>query len=173
MEIRGIVTTTVMILALIVISTASAEPICWTANTSWDAPEVGWYETPALADLDCDGDYDLLIGASDGKSYGYENTGNASSPNWTENTGWDAPDVGYQAAPAFADMDCDGDYDLLIGVAHGVCYGYENLPCTPPDTTPPVITITTPEPYGLYTVGMTLDFTATDDGVVLPPSLAT
>ncbi|PXF61861.1 MAG: hypothetical protein C4B59_01125 [Candidatus Methanogaster sp.] len=31
------------------------------------------------------------------------------------------------------------------------------------DTTPPVITITTPEPYGLYTVGMELDFSATDD----------
>ena len=33
----------------------------------------------------------------------------------------------------------------------------------PCDTTPPVITITTPEPYGLYTVGMTLIFSATDD----------
>jgi len=33
----------------------------------------------------------------------------------------------------------------------------------PCDTTPPVITITTPVPYGLYTVGMTLDFSATDD----------
>jgi hypothetical protein len=29
--------------------------------------------------------------------------------------------------------------------------------------TPPVIIITTPEPYGLYTAGMTLDFSATDD----------
>ena len=33
----------------------------------------------------------------------------------------------------------------------------------PCDTTPPVITITTPVPYGLYTVGMTLNFSATDD----------
>lgn len=31
------------------------------------------------------------------------------------------------------------------------------------DTTPPVITITTPEPNGIYNVGMTLDFSATDD----------
>jgi len=32
----------------------------------------------------------------------------------------------------------------------------------PCDVTPPVINITTPEPYGLYTVGMTLSFSATD-----------
>ena len=31
------------------------------------------------------------------------------------------------------------------------------------DTTPPVIVITTPVPYRLYTVGMKLDFSATDD----------
>ena len=31
------------------------------------------------------------------------------------------------------------------------------------DTTPPVIIITTPLPYGLYTAGMELDFSATDD----------
>ncbi|MEA3323769.1 MAG: post-COAP-1 domain-containing protein [Euryarchaeota archaeon] len=111
MEIRGIVTTTVLILALIAISTASASADCWVANTSWDAP-----------------------------------------------------DVGIMAVPAFADLDCDGDYDLLIGDYGGVSYGYENVcPCTPPDTTPPVITITTPVPYGLYTVGMTLNFSATDD----------
>ncbi|MEA1864274.1 MAG: post-COAP-1 domain-containing protein, partial [Euryarchaeota archaeon] len=34
----------------------------------------------------------------------------------------------------------------------------------PCDITPPVITITTPVPYGLYTVGMTLNFSATDSG---------
>ena len=32
-----------------------------------------------------------------------------------------------------------------------------------PDNIPPVITITTPEPDGIYTVDMTLDFSATDD----------
>jgi len=265
MEIKGIITTTVLILALIAISTASAEPICWAANTSWDAPDVGnysvpafadldgdgdydlligekngtsygyenignasspdwtrkagWdvldvgtYATPAFADLDGDGDYDLLIGEDLGVSYGYENTGSASSPDWTANTDWDAPDVGLDAQPAFADLDGDGDYDLLIGEKNGTSYGYENIGnasspdwtrkagwdvldvgtyATPafadldgdgdydlligedlgvsygyentPDTTPPVITITTPEPYELYTVGMTLDFSATDD----------
>ena len=61
MEIRGIVTTTVLILALIAISTTSASAdICWTANTSWDAPDIGCVAAPAFADLDGDGDYDLL-----------------------------------------------------------------------------------------------------------------
>ncbi len=43
-----------------------------------------------------------------------------------------------------------GDYHPLVEVVSS-------------DTTPPVITITTPTPYGLYAVGMTLDFSATDD----------
>jgi hypothetical protein len=122
------------------------------------------YAQPAFADLDNDGDYDLLIGEEYGDSYGYENTGSASSPVWTANSDWDAPNVVDSAAPAFADLDDDDDYDLLIGNNDGDSYGYENTPCTPPDTTPPVITITTPVPYGLYTVDMTLDFSATDDG---------
>ncbi|KAF5416221.1 MAG: hypothetical protein C5S49_04990 [Candidatus Methanogaster sp.] len=84
MEIRGIVTTTVLILALITISTTSASAdSCWIANTSWDAPAVGDYAVPAFADLDDDGDYDLLIGEICGESYGYENIGSASSPVWT------------------------------------------------------------------------------------------
>ena len=41
--------------------------------------------------------------------------------------------------------------------------GGDYHPLVIPDTTPPVIIITTPEPYGLYIVGVELNFTATDD----------
>ena len=98
----------------------------WTVNSDWNAPDVGWYAAPAFADLDGDGDYDLLIGAIYGFSFAYENTGNPSSPTWTANSDWDAPDVGVDAAPAFADLDGDGDYDLLIGDGMGVSHAYEN-----------------------------------------------
>ncbi len=81
---------------------------------------------PVFADLDNDGDYDLLMGERFGTSYGYENTGSVTSPVWTAKTAWNTPDVGDYAKPAFADLDNDGDYDSLIGESAGVSYAYEN-----------------------------------------------
>jgi hypothetical protein len=105
-------------------NTGDSSSPTWTANSSWDAPLTG---SPALADLDGDGDFDLLIGGSDGIAHAYENTGDSSSPSWTANSAWDTPDVGTYAAPAFADLDDDGDPDLLIADGStGNIYGYEN-----------------------------------------------
>ena len=49
----------------------------------------------------------------------------ASGPTWTAKPSWDALSAGV-AAPAFADLDGDGDYDLLIGERNGDYYAYEN-----------------------------------------------
>jgi hypothetical protein len=98
----------------------------WTAKSAWNLPDVGVNGIPAFADLDADGDYDVLIGEDGGVVHGYENTGSNSSPVWTDNNGWDTPDVGGNASPAFADLDNDGDYDLMIGNALLVVEGYEN-----------------------------------------------
>ena len=110
------------------IVTVSAEGPTWVANSSWDAPDdVGKGAAPAFADIDADGDYDLFIGEQYGVSFAYENTGSASSPVWTANPGWNLPDVGMGSKPAFADLDNDGDYDVLIGEGpHGATYAYEN-----------------------------------------------
>jgi hypothetical protein len=78
--------------------------------------------------LDGDGDCDLLIGEGDGVSSAYENTGTSSGPVWTAKPSWNAPYVGQVASPAFADLDGDGDCDLLIGEYYGVSYAYENAP---------------------------------------------
>ncbi len=98
----------------------------WTYNSSWNAPNSGYYSKPAFIDLDDDGDFDLLVGDSTGVSFGYENTGGNSSPVWVARSGWNVPSVGAYSAPAFADIDNDGDYDLLIGEYSGISMGFEN-----------------------------------------------
>ena len=69
----------------------------------------------------------------------------------------------------YAGNDTDGDglgdtllpYNSSVGIHNG---GDFHPLVVPTDTTPPVIIITTPEPYGLYIVGsMTLNYSATDD----------
>ncbi|WP_281085414.1 PKD domain-containing protein, partial [Methanosarcina acetivorans] len=111
-------------------NTGSSDSPEWTLNSNWNAPAVDTYSSPALADLDGDGDYDLLIGSMSGVTYGYENIGSSGSPEWTLYSNWNAPDAGAKTSPALADLDGDGDYDLMIGESTGVTYGYENTETT-------------------------------------------
>ena len=125
-----IITTTLFALLLILsvgIGTVSAAGPIWTAKPSWDVPDVGKGSHPAFVDIDADGDYDLFVGEQYGISFAYENTGSESSPNWTKKTAWDLPDLLMGSKPAFADLDNDGDYDMLIGEGPtGATYGFEN-----------------------------------------------
>ncbi len=85
---------------------------------------------PAFVDLDNDGDYDLMIGDQNGTSRYYTNTGTAtacqfSTANSTVNP-FGLGDVGFWATPAFADLDNDGDKDLLLGEYYGDLYYFRN-----------------------------------------------
>eukprot|EP00946_MAST-07B_sp_MAST-7B-sp1_P000505 g505.t1 len=86
----------------------------------------GKYSAPAFVDVDNDGDMDLVIGRLEGDlKFYYENTGSASNPSYTRREGalnpFDGvaidgdPDMGIYSAPAFVDVDNDGDMDLVIG----------------------------------------------------------
>ncbi len=92
--------------------------------------DVGMRSKPALADMDGDGDLDLLVGEAYGAAAYYENTGTGLAPVFTQRTGGDNPfdgvDIGARSAPAFADLDGDGDPDVLIGALDGALYYFEN-----------------------------------------------
>lgn len=99
-------------------------------NMSWSTPQlnykgidVGDFSTPQLVDINRDGDLDLMIGNYIGRLYYYQNTGTASSANFsstpTSNTfGFDLNSYGSGvSAPHFYDN--DGSFELFLGHENG------------------------------------------------------
>ncbi|MCX6639084.1 MAG: FG-GAP-like repeat-containing protein [bacterium] len=80
-----------------------------------DGVNVGSNSVPALGDVDADNDLDLFVGSYEGNMHFVRNDGTASNPIWQDLGLWPGIDVGNFAAPAFLDIDEDGDLDLLIG----------------------------------------------------------
>jgi hypothetical protein len=98
----------------------------------FDSIDVGDDGAPAFSDIDSDGDYDLFAGERDGNINFYRNDGTPDSASWTLVTE-DYPsmdssmDVGSASAPAFSDIDDDGDYDMFIGEEEGGVRFWRNL----------------------------------------------
>lgn len=110
-------------------NTGSETAPTWSAEATWNVPDVGNYSKPTLGDLDGDGDLDVLVGEENYVSKAYQNTGSVSSPTWAANITWNAPNVGCggRAHPALADLDSDGDLDVIIGNKGCAPKAYENI----------------------------------------------
>ncbi|MBK7668470.1 MAG: VCBS repeat-containing protein [Sphingobacteriaceae bacterium] len=86
------------------------------------------YSTPAFVDLDNDGDLDVISGSSFGNFYYFQNTGTASAPAYVAGATnpFSLTNTAYYSSPTFADLDGDGDKDMLSGITSGDYLYYQN-----------------------------------------------
>jgi len=88
------------------------------------------YGAPACADLDGDGDFDILTQVNDGTFYYVQNTGTTIAPAFAaaQHNPFSLNGFGSDALPsvALADLDNDGDIDMLLGSFVGNFYYFEN-----------------------------------------------
>ncbi len=95
--------------------------------------DVGAESFPAFSDLDGDGDLDLLLSnkietdnTRTGGLYLYENTGSATAPAFAARGPVPGLPDAYHYAPAFGDLDGDGDDDVILGEWRDVVAYYRN-----------------------------------------------
>jgi hypothetical protein len=96
-------------------------------NNIGDSIDVGSSSTSFFMDIDYDSDLDLVIGGFNGRLSLYENTGSATSYQFTLNSSYFGTlDVGDNCTPFMIDYNKDGAYDLFSGNRNGEFFYFKN-----------------------------------------------
>lgn len=110
---------------------------------------TGQYEAKiTTGDLDNDGDFDLLIGASNTDLFYFQNTGTNAAPAFSapQTNPFGLAAVGsYYAAPTISDIDKDGDLDVGVLNNTGTFFFFENTG----SVTAPAFATAVTNPFGI------------------------
>lgn len=90
-------------------------------------PAPGGWSSPTSADLDGDGDFDLVVGNQEGTLQMLENVGGVYSLLDDDASPVTAIQLPNYTHPSLADVDGDGDADLLVGAADNELHYFENV----------------------------------------------
>jgi hypothetical protein len=96
------------------------------SNNPFDGIDVGSNSTPSFGDVDGDGDLDMLSGENGGSFFYFENDAGTFTRQTGSNNPFDGVDVDLNSSPTFADVDGDGDLDMLSGEYDGSFFYFEN-----------------------------------------------
>jgi len=103
------------------------EPSFEFVSSRYGNLELGRRAFPAFMDVDGDNNLDLIVGNSAGELRYYRRELGSGDALWTLES---KHFLGYQgrknSAPVFADLDADGDFDLLVGNQEGSIDYWEN-----------------------------------------------
>ncbi len=101
---------------------SASEPRWVVENAVYLTITRGRNATPALGDIDADGDLDLFVGESSGDLNFYRNEGTPQEPEFVlMSDKYGGIDAGRRSVPTLVDIDDDGDLDLVLGSeANGV-----------------------------------------------------
>ena len=100
------------------------DPVFTLVSDEMGDIDVGRRSLPVLLDLDDDGDLDLVVGSESSGLHLFLNAGSPTVPEWVVRGTLPIDDFGF-AAPAFLDLDGDGDDDILLGGGRGGLWMYE------------------------------------------------
>ena len=104
---------------------SSTAPSFAPPREDWSDIDAGRRSIPVFVDIDLDGDQDLVLGSDQDGVQFYRNNGDVRVPQFVAELLFDLPDV-RRATPALADIDADGDLDLMLGTLEGGLHFYKN-----------------------------------------------